>query len=131
MSVFEGAERVHAREVTVPAATLEASPLVQDLSFTRGILLALDLLIPPGHGGTTGLALYQSGRQVIPSDEGDWLKGDGSEFRMGLEGYHETGLWSARAFNTDVFEHTFYMRFLVRELELGPEPGLPDLVARL
>lgn len=130
MSVLP-AERIHAFTVTVPAQTLEASPQETLLDFERAEVFGIEIVIPTGHKGLTGLALLISGRQMIPIDRGTWIQGNGDKLTIGLDRFPQGGLWMSSAFNSDAFEHSFYLRLFVGELvrreSLTAEPVLRPL----
>lgn len=122
-------ERIEAKEVAVAAGTAEASASTTAFAFAPGLLVGLEVTVPSGHAGLTGLALLQAGEQLIPRTRGDWLVADNAELRYALAYVAESRLWTARAFNTDVYPHTFYLRFLfdelVREERGEPTPLVP------
>lgn len=112
------ADDIRTFTVTVPVGTLESAPQETPLALPLAVVERLDILIPSGHSGETGIALAMSGTQVIPHEESNWIVGNGSEISFPLEDYPESGDWSALAFNADVFEHSFHLRFLLDRREI-------------
>lgn len=107
------ARRIRASELLVPAGTLESAPAIFNLAFGTGILEEIQIIIPSGHVGLTGIALYLVNDRVIPETPNTWIKGNDEVVSFDLELYPDTGSWRARAFNTDVFDHTFYLRLMI------------------
>lgn len=120
------ASRVIARQVTVAAGVPASAPVATDISFDPGIVQRVEIDIPDGHSGLTGLALQQAHQQVIPFDVGTWIVGNDDALRWELEDFIDNGNWQALAYNTDVFDHTFYLRFLVVEVGAGAIPIGPS-----
>jgi hypothetical protein len=119
-------ERLEAKEVLVPANTAEGSPQITDLSFPAGEVAAIEVVIPPGHQGFTGFALEVAGQPILPRGTGDFIVASGEVIEWPVVGYPPSGDWSIRAYNTDVLDHTFYLRFYIRELISVPVPaGVP------
>ena len=131
MNLAEPADRVHPHVVTVPADTPQGSPATFTLTMPAGRWLGLEIRIPAGHAGETGLALLQSGQQRLPYGTGTYIVGDDDRLDWPLDGLTESGHWTARAYNTDAFAHSFYLRFFAAELDLTGGPDLPDLIAAL
>lgn len=63
---------------SAPANTPASAPLDTAIDLGQIMLWRLEVRIPPGHAGYTGLALVDSGQYVIPwSDSGpSWFIGD-------------------------------------------------------
>lgn len=90
-----------------------SSPVRTALSVPLAVVERIDIKIPPGHRGLTGIALAFAGQQVIPYQDGTWLIGDGDDIQFQVESYPESGQWQAVMYNSGVFEHTWYLRFLL------------------
>ena len=110
------AQRVLTRQVTVAAGTPVATPSVVDLSFTQGSVTDIHIVIPDGHAGFTGIALQQANQQVIPEDTNSWIIGNNEPVYPPVSDYLNNGSWQARMYNTDVYDHTFHLRFLVDDI---------------
>lgn len=122
------ADRLEPFEVTVPAGTLEASPQRTALSFLDGNVTDINILIPPGPSGFVGFRIEYDGEPVIPGRGRPFIVGDDERIEWPIRGYPTGGGWELVAFNTDVFEHTLYLRFYIQEFPTGqvidvdPEP---------
>ncbi len=109
------AQRVEHFAVTIPLGTAIAAPQTTALTFNRGIVERIEILIPPGPSGLVGFRILHSGDVVIPYDRTQWIIADNEVIKWDLEEYPTGSAWSIRAYNTDVFAHTLYVRVLVRE----------------
>lgn len=111
------ADRVELFAVSCPAGTAQANAIETDLSFAPGIVVGVEIIIPSGHAGYTGLAIAQAHSIVIPASGSVWIIGDDDEIKWPLDGYLNSGSWSAFTYNTDVTNgHSWYLRFLVNEI---------------
>jgi hypothetical protein len=72
---------------------------------------SVEIVIPSGHRGLTGIAIANSGGQLVPyAQEPTFLIGDDDrlEYDIGVE--VDTG-FQVCVYNTDVYPHNFYLRF--------------------
>lgn len=120
------ANRVPEYAVVVPAGTTKAAPYSVDMTFLQAVVSGIRIRIPDGHVFLTGLQLLYSGGQVIPDTAGTWISGNDDVIDLPLTGYPTGGQWSAQAYNTGQFPHTFYVLFLLNDQTLfGPQPSAP------
>lgn len=117
------ATRIEAFEVIVPAATAEATPADTDLDMIPGRVESLQVMIPPGPSGLVGFAFVLSGQQVIPFKDGLFIKADNETITWDLERFPEVGTWTVRAFNTDVYDHTLFIRMSMDDEVPEQTPG--------
>jgi hypothetical protein len=110
----------------VTAGTAIATPVSQALTPSEEIVTDLEIVIPTGHVGLTGIAIFYASRQVIPFDTGDWITANGDVIHWPLSDFPTGGQWVAKAYNTDVYDHSFYLRWLVNDL---PDPPVPPQLA--
>lgn len=114
------ASRVEQFEITTPAGTTQAAPQVTALTFLEGVVQRLELTIPGGHVGLTGLAFFHSSIQVIPFAAGTFIRGDDQVMGWDLARYPTGSKWSVRTFNTDFYPHTHYLRLLIEDIPEAP-----------
>lgn len=114
------ASRVEQFEITTPAGTLQAAPITTALVFLEGTVQRMELTIPGGHAGLTGIALFHSSIQVIPFQAGTFIRGDDQDMKWDLARYPTGAKWSVRTFNTDVFAHTHHLRLLIEDIPTAP-----------
>lgn len=116
------AQRIETATVTATAGTLSTAPTTVDMSFPAGVVEEIEIVIPAGHAGLTGIAIGQGGQVVIPATAGGYIIGDADVIRWPLDGFLDNGSWFAQAYNTDVYDHQWFVRFLVGETVLTPPP---------
>lgn len=121
-------------DVAVAANTAAAAATATNVALGLVIVDSIEVLIPIGHAGLTGLRVTYDGATVLPWTQDDrWLIGDDIErvFALGLPISHPLVV---RAFNTDdTFPHTFYLNIAYRDqvasLEETGNAGGVDQVA--
>lgn len=112
------AQRVEIFQVTAAAGTQQAAAAETILEMTPGIVRQLEIVIPPGHAGLTGIAIAQAHQIILPRKGNVWIIGDDDKITWPLENFLDADTWSAFAYNTDaVFPHSWYLRFLLDEIE--------------
>lgn len=103
-------------DVTVAANTAAAAATATNVDLGLVIVDHIEVLIPPGHAGLTGLRVTYDGATILPwTQDTRWLIGDDLErvFAVGLPVSHPLVV---RAFNTDdTFPHTFYLDVAFRD----------------
>lgn len=117
--LFEG-------ELTVPAGTQPAAPVTLTLAaIPEGIVTSARLTVPPGHAGFTGFQLAIAGTPVVPY-LGGWIVADDDKFDVPLDQEVAPGQVVMQGYNTDIYQHTFYLRVFWKD---GPavQPVTPDL----
>lgn len=118
------AQRVEIFQVTCPPNTPQASAPETLLSMLPGIVRTMQIIVPPGHNGLTGLAIAQAHQVIIPASGSTWIIGDDDKIDWPLDGYLDADTWSAFAYNLDpVYPHSWYLRMLVDELQSPVSPG--------
>jgi hypothetical protein len=121
------ARRVELFTVTTPALTAIAAPLITDVRFDIGVVTEIEILVPPGPSGLMGFAIMHSGASVFPREEGKWIISDGEDIHWPITDSPTAARWQVRSYNTDVFDHSIYLRFLVDEVPAS----VPSQVAPL
>lgn len=119
-------ERVRTLVVTTPANTAIAAAISTTWVLGRGVLGHLDVVIPDGHVGLTGLAIIWGGRQLLPYEGGEWLRGNADEITVTLE-LDVFASVTVLAFNADVFPHSHYLRAYLHDRSSPPSLVLPSL----
>lgn len=119
------ADRIETPAITVPAGTLDTAPQTTALTLRDAVLERIEVRIPPGPSGLVGFAFLHSGQQVIPFVVGQWIIADNESLDWPVENYPTGNKWSVRAYNTDVYDHTLYLRLHFRELS-QPILGAPQ-----
>jgi hypothetical protein len=118
----------YALTVTTPAATAQASPQQTAFPMVDGHLRRLEILIPPGHAGLTGIAARNQGVQVVPWGTSGFLVGDDLNLPIDLDYDVATTGLTIFTYNTGQYPHSHYLRAAVDTLT-PPGPVGPDLTA--
>ena len=103
-------------QVTIPAGTQQAAPLVTDVSFPSREVERITVKVPPGPSGLMGFALTMNGQRVIPINSGAWIITDDHTYDWAMTDLPNTGQWQVTGYNTDIYDHTLYIDFLVSPL---------------
>lgn len=117
------AERIEVFKFTIADGTLDTAPVDNDIDMADGEVERFEILIPRGHAGLTGFAFVYSGTQVIPKNSGFIVGGDSETIVWPVAGFPTGRKWVFRAFNEDLFLHSFYLRVLVNETRAPARTG--------
>lgn len=114
------AVEVRSFPVTIPAGTAITAPYTQTIYMPARVLSALHWKVPPGPSGLMGWRLTMSeGNAVIPTG-GGWIIADNEDATWNLTSQPDSGYWEVTGYNTDIYDHTVYLDFL---LSLVGEPA--------
>lgn len=103
------ASQVNDYDVFVFSDTPKGS-FASSLDFEPGTVLSIDVRIPKGHAGKTGIQIWYHDAQVIPKQADLWYVGNGVSKKWELEDPFPGGLgWRAEAYNNGKRDHTFYV----------------------
>lgn len=95
--------------VTIAAGTAKAAPASVNISPGLQVLHEVSVRIPPGPNGQAGFQILWTSVPLVPwGDSQQWIVGNDEKlsFPIGLE--VDSGV-IFRAYNTDVYDHTFYV----------------------
>lgn len=121
------ADRIEAKQITVPAGTLISAPQVSDLAILPGRVIGFEIIVPPGPSGLAGFQIMHSNQRIIPFGDDNWIIADDEKIEWPLNRSLVGDYWQFRAYNIDIYEHTFYVRMLIDEIARllpGPSPLL-------
>jgi hypothetical protein len=135
----ENTEYTYWVQPTCNAGTAVASYTTTPVSINTCMLWRAEFRIPPGHSGTTGIALWDSGAFIIPfaSTGAAWLIGDDDllEYPYGKELGANVKL---ATYNTGTFVHTWQIRLvytpmsaLVTEGDVIISPDVSDWLSQV
>jgi hypothetical protein len=113
MGISEVLTRIYQIEVTVPAGTLSSAPQVTPWFTEDAIIGDIELLIPSGPNGSTGIRVMKGDVQLIPWGEPGWLIGNDYNRSFPIGGYLPTSDVSIQTYNDGQYDHTFYLRMSV------------------
>jgi hypothetical protein len=96
-------------DVFVFADTPKGS-LASSLDFVPGIVESIEVQIPGGHSGKTGIQIWYHDAQVLPVQDDVWFVGNKTRQKVQLTDPFPGGLgWRAEAYNNGKRNHTFYV----------------------
>ena len=101
---------LYSTSLTIPANTAENSKAETTLKVSAGTIVKIGILIPPGHAGLAHLQIFDGGHQILPSTEGQNIKGDDIYLPSKEEYELKPGgtILTLKGWNTDtIFQHEF------------------------
>lgn len=116
--------RVYEVQFTVPASTGVAAPVSQPVVLEDALLQTVRVLVPGGHSGLTGLRITWGGTQLLPINAGTWIISDNEILDWPMNDEVTANGLSLTGYNTDIFPHTFYLRFTISERATSPVAGI-------
>lgn len=116
------AVEVRSFAVTIPAGTPLEAPATFDVSFPPRDVVAVHWKVPPGPSGLMGWRLTMSGGNAVVPTGGGWVIADNESDTWPLTGQPDSGAWEVTGYNTDIYDHTVYVDFL---LALALAPATP------
>jgi len=129
---------VYNLEVTVPLNVTDISRVSVPIEIEGEVLHRVYILIPFGHMELTGIRIRYGDKQIVPWNEGSWIKGGGRELNLTpnwILPESPCTIW-IDAYNLDVcYDHTFYITLETTTYEevFGPElyPQVIDQLAKV
>ena len=117
-------DRYYQLTPSIPGFTPSTAPVETVLLGEDAFLVDVEIVIPTGHVGITGVRVLQSRQQIIPWGNLSWVSGDG--YSRVFEVNSEVGADSitVQAFNDDFHTHIFHLRFHIRDLGDTTAPSL-------
>jgi len=103
-------------EVTVPANTLQASPVHEQLGLSYGIVTSYRLIIPPGCAGLVRFNVWYHSQQVLPMTADTAFIGDdyASDMPCYIELFEKPFVLDVYAWSPgSSYDHTVYLSFTV------------------
>ena len=110
-------------QVTIPAGTQQAAPLVTDVSFPSREVERITVKVPPGPSGLMGFALTMNGHRVIPLNSGAWIITDDHTYHWAMTDLPNTGQWQVSGFNTVIYDHSLFVDFWLAPLGSAASGG--------
>jgi hypothetical protein len=118
-------------QVTIPAGTPQASPVVINTQFEPLAVDQIDIRIPPGPLGQMGFQIASSRQQVIPWNAGQFIIANDEPLSFPSTNYPDSGDWQVIGFNTGVFNHSIWVRFALRPVTPAATPVVGISVSAL
>jgi hypothetical protein len=121
------AQEIRANSFTIPANTPATALASLDMTFPPREVEAVEIVVPPGPNGVVGFYLANSGVQVIPINQGQFIISNDETLSWDLQGYINSGSWQVFGYNTGNSSHTIYFRWL---LNLPANPNAAAVVGQ-
>lgn len=109
------ARRVYGIEVNVPAGTPIAIPVAFPWVTEDEIISDIEVLIPAGHNGFTGVRVRKGDVQILPYSPNTWIIANDYVRVFTLDEYIPTGDLFVEAYNVGGYPHTFHLRMTVSD----------------
>lgn len=119
------ASRIYAINVTVPAGTPIANPQVTPWVTEDKVITSIEVSIPTGHSGRTGIRIMKGDIQLVPWGVNTWIVGSGIDHDFSVGQYLPTGDVTIQAYNIGTFPHTFYLRMTLEIYRPPPLGAVP------
>lgn len=120
-----GAVEIRTFQVTIPAGTAQSAPQTTDVPFPSRIVQAVTWKVPPGPSGLMGWRLTMSGGNAVLPTGGGWVVADDQTDTWPLADQPDSGAWEVTGYNTDVYDHTVYLTFLLATVPVPAAPAVP------
>lgn len=106
------AEDVQHFQVTCPAGTPKATPVLTKLGIPPRTVSRIDWRVPNGPMGTTGFLLSMGGVAVLPfPNQLTFVVANGETGVWELDDYPDSGAWECQMYNTGANAHSVYLTF--------------------
>lgn len=123
---------VYEFQVIIPAGTPKTALHVEQMAMPPRVVDRVEIHVPPGPNGVMGFQIGSSGQQIIPVNQGAFLVASDDSWSWDLDGMITSGAWQLLGYNTGIYDHAVFVRFLVSLVPLGQntapvEPTLAQL----
>ena len=120
------AARIWEIQVTVPAGTLQAAPQVTPWITEDNLINLIELEVPPGHNGLTGIRVMKGDVPLLPYNSNSFIVANAYTNSFPVNDYVPTRDVSIQAFNTGAYPHTFYLRMTVSDWDTSGGKSVPS-----
>jgi hypothetical protein len=121
--------RYYLEAFTAPAGTPASAPAAFPWTLENGKLNFIQVRIPDGHSGLTGIRFKWSTAVVIPTVGNLFLVANAEVVTIPWDDEIAEDALTVEVYNTDVWDHVFYLRASVSDLATGPAVVTPDQAA--
>lgn len=109
-------DRYYQMTPVIPGFTPSTAPVEFSLVTENALLVDIEIVIPTGHVGITGVRVLQSHQQILPWGNLSWVQGDGYSRVFEVNAEIGSKSLSVQGYNDDFFQHVFHLRFHLRDL---------------
>jgi hypothetical protein len=125
------AARIYETQFTVPAGTPQSAPVKQAWVTEDNTIVDIELEVPPGHNGLTGIRVVKGDTALIPYNPNAWIVANDYSRVFPVNDYIPTGDISVQGFNTGQYNHTFYLRMTMQDYNPTPDASVPSALPDL
>lgn len=111
--------------ITTPAGTAVASPQSTTVALGPVTVRSVQVIIPDGHAGHTGIAIHHAGERVLPFQGTEWIGGNDDSPTFDLDLWIGGGEVVVQTFNTGDYDHDHLLRFTIEDVEALAAGGTP------
>lgn len=108
-------------KVTCTKGTAKATPQINSWSLGNVLVYSLAIRVPNGHAGLTGIAVLYNGIAIFPWGQPvTYLVTTGETVKQDFELQEASAPLTIQTYNTDIFDHSFYLRAdITQDLSAG------------
>jgi len=109
---------IYVTTITTPANTSKTLPKEVYFEIKGEFLSEVQIVIPPGHAGLTGIAVFYGIHQLFPLPRGEWLSGEDERISFPERWEIPFAKASLRILTyneDDTYGHSFIIRFITVE----------------
>lgn len=110
-------------QATIPAGTAVDAYTTTGLGMPSRVVAGIQVRVPPGPAGNVGFRLTSGGVAMIPVEGDQWIITDNEVIDWTVDGYIDSGAWQLQAYNTGIYDHTLYVRFLLQPAATATATG--------
>jgi hypothetical protein len=124
------ATRLYTLNVITSAGTAIAAPLITTWALEDNLLQDIEVFIPNGHNGATGIRVLRSQQQVAPWGNNSFLIANDATVAVPVGEELTESKLVIQTYNTGSYDHTFYLRAAISDLSAAAaSTATPDLAA--
>lgn len=112
--------RIYEITFTVTAGTTPSSPMSVDWITEDNTIVDIELEVPPGHNGLTGIRVKKSQTQLIPYGQDSWIVANDYNRVFPVGVYMPTSDVTIEGYNQGSYDHSFYLRMTVVDYNEQP-----------
>jgi|SRR5713101_15139 len=113
-------DRLYYLSVMTPAGTAIAAPLTTAFPLEDAKLKRLAITIPDGHSGFTGIRILRGSQQIMPWSNNQYIVANNRTIPIDYDDEITSSGLGIVTYNTDIFDHTFYIEVVIEDLPLTP-----------
>jgi hypothetical protein len=116
-------DRIYYQVLTVPAGTPITAPVSIAWPLEDNELREITVQVPDGPSGLAGFRIMRAGQQVIPFANDSFIVSNDRTFKFPFKDQVSSSGLVGNGYNTDIYDHSFYLTATVTNLPLpGVEP---------